>query len=305
MENKQPTSQQSQTCEKKLGEYFDEERNVLSRTAWIADLLLGTYLAMNRPSPGPATLATMAEDLACELSDEQLHWGLSRLRKEREWVSVKAIIDLSGATTSDGRPEVETAWAMCPRSEDSSVVWTSEMSDAFGACRPLLNTGDEIGARMVFKEQYTQLLTLSRANHSPVRWTISLGWDATDRVRALLEAIEKKRIAPSHAFSLLGTVQQEQLLSQLPESECRLLRGVENPNTKLLNGFQKTLLDLSDKMEMPKPAPMVERREYTAEEWQELRRIHKAKAEALMKQRAHPAGQHEETEKTSEPDQGA
>src|ERR1035441_4547510 len=186
------------------------------RQKWIIDQLLATYAAMSKSSPAPGVLATMAQDVSTELSDEQLLRGLSRLRKEREWVSVKAIIELSGVGREDGRPEMEAAWAMCPKNEETSVVWTEEMAEAFGLCRPLLNSGDVIGARMVFKEQYPQIVSRARVEHRPVRWIASLGWDVNDRVRALSEAIQKKRIESGYAFGLLGVAQQDELLLQLP-----------------------------------------------------------------------------------------
>jgi hypothetical protein len=204
----------------------------------------------------------MAQDVSTELSDEQLLRGLSRLRKEREWVSVKAIIELSGAGQEDGRPEVEAAWAMCPKNEETSIVWTEEMAEAFGLCRPLLNDGNEIGARMVFKEQYPQIVSRARVEHKPVRWIPSLGWDANDRLRALSEAIEKKRITEAHAFSMLGFTQREELLAQLPAASRKMLIGESGPvDTKFLNGLQKTVLALTESKLMPAPEPVPERTE--------------------------------------------
>jgi hypothetical protein len=206
----------------------------------------------------------MAQDLASELSDDQLLRGLARLRKEREWVSIKAIIELSGATEEDGRPGVEAAWAMCPKTEEASVVWTEEMMEAFGLCRPLLMSGDEIGARMVFKENYPAFVSRNRVSHIPVRWTVSLGWDQSDRVRALSEAIQKKRIPAKQALELLGGEQREELLLQLPVPERKLLTGEAEPNIAMLTGMQKTLLTLKEQVKMPEPLPI--RKEPSEEE---------------------------------------
>ena len=201
----------------------------------------------------------MAQDLAAELSDEQLLRGLARLRKEREWVSVKAIIELSGAARDDGRPEVEAAWAMCPKSEEVSVVWTTEMAEAFGLCRSLLTSGDEIGARMVFKEQYPQIVSKARLNHVPPQWIVSLGWDATLRVPALAEAVAKKRITADHALELLGGEQRDQLLQALPAPQRKMLTGNVKPNPAKLTGFQKTMATLSEHVTMPEaPKPRFE-----------------------------------------------
>jgi hypothetical protein len=78
---------------------------------------------------------------------------------------------------------------------------------------------------MVFKEQYPNLVSAARGAHRPVSWIVCLGWDVNDRVRALSEAIDKKRIKLDHAFDLLGPVQQDELLRALPAPERKLLSG--------------------------------------------------------------------------------
>jgi hypothetical protein len=204
--------------------YFNERKEPQSRNQWIRDLLLKTYWAMDKPIPDDPVLVMMVKDVS-ELTDEQLGRGLTRLRKEREWVTVKAILELSGAAEEDGRPGVEVAWAMCPKTEEQSVVWTDEMAQAFGLARKLLGDGDEIGARMTFKEQYSSLVSAARAARIPVRWTPCLGWDVNGRVAPLSEAVEKKRISAEHAFRLLGLEGRAELLRTLPAPERKLLTG--------------------------------------------------------------------------------
>lgn len=221
--NKSTVSEQTGSASTR---YLDHSGKLLTRQQWIGDELLKTYLAMDKPRPAMEVMAIMASDLAEELSDEQIAQGLSRLRKEREWVSVKAIIELSGRSIDDdGRPSVEIAWAMCPRSEEVSVVWTSEMAEAFEFSRKVLMDGDEVAARMVFKEQYQQVVARARASRAPVRWEPSLGWDQADRVRALFEAIAKGRIEAKRALGLLGPAQQQELMQQLPAATQKLLTG--------------------------------------------------------------------------------
>ena len=88
------------------------------------------------------------------------------------------------APDDDGRPNVELAWAMCPKQEEKSIVWTDEMAEAFGDARMLIQD-DMIGARMVFKEQYPILVAKAREMNKPPRWWASLGWDKADRVREI------------------------------------------------------------------------------------------------------------------------
>lgn len=106
-------------------------------------------------------------------------------------------------TQLSGRPGVEEAWAMIPHDEESSVVWTEEMREAFNVARPKLLEGDPIAARMTFKEVYPKLVATAREKGSPVRWEPSLGLDRTTHAPTLLEAVRKGRISQSHAQSLL------------------------------------------------------------------------------------------------------
>lgn len=227
----------------------------LNRQQWIADELLKTYLAMDKPRPAVEVQALMVRDLSEELSDEQIVRGLSRLRKEREWVSVKAIIELSGKTEGDdGRPSTEIAWAMCPRTEEQSVVWTDEMAEAFEFCRKMLFEGDDIAARMVFKEQYPVAVIRARQRLIPVRWRPSLGWDQADRVRALSEAVTKGRIQATEVYGLLGPTQQDELRQQLPSPERKLLTGESKPIRGQLTVLQQVCSDLREQMpKIPEP----------------------------------------------------
>jgi hypothetical protein len=189
---------------------------------------------MSKPEPPPGVVATMVEDLASELTDEQLLKGLQRLRKEREWISVKAIIELAAPAEDDGRPGVESAWAMCPVNDLASVVWTTEMAESFGLCRDMLVTGDTIAARMV-----------------------SLGWDVNGRIQVLADGVQQKRIEAKFAMSLLAPGQQDELIKALPASTRMLLIG-GSPNDKLkhLSGLQKTIHALVESKAISAPDPI-------------------------------------------------
>jgi hypothetical protein len=103
------------------------------------------------------------------------------------------------ALANDGRPGSEEAWAMVPIGEDQTVVWTTEMAEAYGACSQLLATGDRIGARMAFKEAYERLVDQAkRAGRRPV-WQASLGSDADKRKRELTAAVDAGKLTAEAA----------------------------------------------------------------------------------------------------------
>jgi len=140
----------------------------------------------------------MADDLAV-FDDNAVVLAIARCRKElRTFPTVADII----SRIDDGRPGSEEAWAMVPKDESSSIVWTQEMRGAFGVARPLIGQ-DDVAARMAFLETYRKLCAEARSAGSPARWETSLGHDPAGRVHALTVAVEKGRITQEHAASLL------------------------------------------------------------------------------------------------------
>jgi hypothetical protein len=117
----------------------------------------------------------------------------------RELRSFPTVADII-ARVDDGRPGVEEAWALLPRSEDDSVVWTDEMAEAYGVSRCL---SDPVAARMAFREKYLALVTEARRNRRQARWTPSLGHDKKGQETALKEAVDRGRISAPQAAALL------------------------------------------------------------------------------------------------------
>jgi hypothetical protein len=221
---------------------------------WLLEQLTILAEAMGE-SLTPSRLEIYLTDLA-DLSREQLEMACWRARRElRFFPKIAELREFAGALSSavDDRPDPELAWAMCPQGEEKSVVWTDEMAEAFGLARPLLSSGDAIAARMVFKEQYPRLLAKVRARGEPVRWTASLGWDPKDRMRALADAMEKKRITVEHALTLISPMQRDELMASLPATERKLLAGEVKPCPKQLNGLQAILLKVTENKLMTIP----------------------------------------------------
>lgn len=130
----------------------------------------------------------------------------------------------------DGRPGVEEAWNMIPKNEDETVVWTSEISEAYGACYSLLNDGDTIGARMAFKEKYEAILSDSRASGKPVSWSASLGSPA-GRECVLKSAVESGKLSYRAAVAMLT---ERRFSGDAPKV---LERGPDAKLAKILNGI--------------------------------------------------------------------
>lgn len=114
------------------------------------------------------------------------------------------IEQIQRAAKDDGRPGPEEAWAisLAARDEAETVVWTQECAQAWGACKPVMELGDEVGARMAFREAYTRMVTAARARNEPADWSVSEGFDKDLRRIAVSTAVEAGRIAPGRFVAL-------------------------------------------------------------------------------------------------------
>lgn len=81
----------------------------------------------------------------------------------------------------------EEAWAIAVKAcdERETVMLTDQIAEAWGICKPIMDLGDEVGARMAFKEAYQRL---SANAAGPVKWWPSIGSDPHKRDAALSEA---------------------------------------------------------------------------------------------------------------------
>jgi len=104
---------------------------------------------------------------------------------------------------ADGRPAPDEAWAMVPKNEEDSAVWTEEMRLAAGAAWPLIVAGDLIAARKAFLDVYEREVRLARQARRPVQWSPTLGYDPTGRTVALMDAAERGRLDPEDVRRLL------------------------------------------------------------------------------------------------------
>lgn len=113
------------------------------------------------------------------------------------------ILEILDRIKPDGRPGADEAWAMIPRDEYTSAVMTTEMAEALGIAQPLLDEGDQVAARMAFKEAYTRLVDEAKRNGKAPAWFPSLGHDPRGRESVLTEAVRLGRLPASQVSELL------------------------------------------------------------------------------------------------------
>jgi hypothetical protein len=198
---------------------------------WIADQVAALGLAMG-DDPSTERLLVYAEDL-CDIPEGRLARAFLRARREYEYLRlppVAFIRRMAGVDApSDGRPGPEEAWARMPkgeRMEEDSIVWCEEERTAYGACRSLLSDGDQIGARMAFKERYEKELAEARRHGRPAQWTVSLGYDIEHRLVTLATAVKEGRMRLESALDFVPGERQNDFAQMLPPAEAKgLLMG--------------------------------------------------------------------------------
>lgn len=112
----------------------------------------------------------------------------------------------TAAAANDGHPGADEAWGLLVRlihDERETGVLTEEMRAGWQACQPILDLGDEVGARMCFLDVYRRRTQEARQNGFKAHWTVTLGADPTLRIQRLQEAVAARRISVDHAHSLL------------------------------------------------------------------------------------------------------
>lgn len=151
------------------------------------------------------------------------------------------IAQIAGFADADGRPGPEEAWAMSvlARDESETVVWTAEMAAAWGISLSVLDLGDDVGARMAFKEAYARLVDEARRCRTPVSWSASLGHDASRRSLAVGSAVALGRLPASD-------------LDALPAPRGMLL--LESEQSGIPEHIQEKMRELRELLTVPRPA---------------------------------------------------
>lgn len=141
-------------------------------------------------------------------------------------VPADVIAQITGMASADGRPGPEEAWAIAVSGADeaATIVWTPEISAAWGMARVVMQGGDEVGARMTFREVYNRLVEEARHRGEATSWTVSLGHDAKQRERAIEHAQTLGRLPPP------SPTEQPELLEGPDAEAAGFGKVLGNPN---------------------------------------------------------------------------
>jgi hypothetical protein len=101
------------------------------------------------------------------------------------------------------RLSADEAWAMMPRDESETLVWTEEMAAAYDIAYGLIMEGDRIAARMAFKAAYERFCEEAGRVARPVRWKVSIGYDKAKIEPVLQKAVQMNLITHHQAAAYL------------------------------------------------------------------------------------------------------
>ena len=186
-------------------------------TAWLIEEL-GATMELSGQQIRPAALALLASDLS-HIEKPLLRMALARIRAEHKGAILTGTV-LQYVDHAMGRllPAEAYALALSSSDEQSTVVWTNEIAEAWAVAAPLLRAGDKFGARQAFIESYARITGEARAIRRLPNVQVSLGHDQEGRVRALQEAVAAGRL-PGGLDALTADVRNQ---LQLPAPRAAL-----------------------------------------------------------------------------------
>jgi hypothetical protein len=171
-------------------------------------VLSRTFRTLRQPVPEPEILNVWWTKLEPHPL-EAVAQAFSKHLDVSEFAPTPAAILKHLPKESDGHPDANEAWAISLRGRDEreTVVWTQECAQAFGVASPVLEEGDETGARMAFKAAYERLVEKARGEGRKAQWIKSLGHDPDLREAALVDAVRAGRLQIEEVRPLVPALQ--------------------------------------------------------------------------------------------------
>lgn len=124
------------------------------------------------------------------LSEVEITRGLNTMRTKTFVPSLPEFRSWCRPENNEGWLSPDQAWAIAVESldEEKTVVWTQEISQAFGFVKALLDMNDKFSAARAFKERYASLVEQAKAQGSKPQMYASLGHNPELREIAIAEA---------------------------------------------------------------------------------------------------------------------
>lgn len=215
----------------------------------------------------PNAAALLADDLSAYPRDV-LAKALSRVRTEHTGkLTPKAVLDRIDEVM--GRPGANEAWAMALNALDewNTVVWTVEMSDAWGVARDMAAEGDLVGARMAFIGAYERLVRTAREERRLPEVMVSFGWNRELQAPAIEKAVQLGYLSAEKAAEHLPT------LSFTPAfNPVALLAGKVEPTADASESVRARLAQLREDLATAPERRLLAREQQQRSEAEDLQR---------------------------------
>lgn len=175
----------------------------------LTDLLTDAYMVKGRSANGVTVDMVRAwirtlPDVPIEHVERALHYHARDAEKPHPPTPAE-VLQIIREHTGGVWPAADEAWAVAVRAmdEDATVVWFEEMAEAWGAAQAVMLNGDEVGARMAFRDTYRRLVRQAQEQgRKPKAWA-SLGQDKGQRETAIQEAVSKGLLTAERAQAYL------------------------------------------------------------------------------------------------------
>lgn len=223
-----------------------------------ADVWTGAWEAVGRNLTPRAVLASFEALAEYEFADIRravmIH---AKGAGGKQPVTASDIVSILGA--ADGHPGAEEAWGIVSTimgNEDDTAIITDPMREAWAACSSIFDLGDEIGARMAFREAYNRHVNLARQQGQPVRWQVVQGQDRYLRETRIRAAIQVGRLQERDAAQYGVALPAPGAGEALKRLEGRVMQAVEaqQESAEQLEKVRANLRAIRQMLEAPAPA---------------------------------------------------
>lgn len=157
------------------------------------------------------------------------------------------------------RVVADEAWAMMPRSENETVVWTEEMAGAYAVAYDLIVEGDRIAARMAFKCAYERLCNEASLIQKPVSWKVCVGHDKNLVEPVLKNAVLAGRITQKHADKHLPAPQDAGVIAGLLTGKVTEMPGNDQNLRSRWRELGQAMKDGQQRLEEAKKQAVLDR----------------------------------------------
>jgi hypothetical protein len=160
------------------------------------------------------------------LDEFEITRGLNTMRTKTFVPSLPEFRSWCRPENTEGWLSPDQAWAIAVESldEEKTVVWTQEISQAFGFVKALLDMNDKFSAARAFKERYAALVEQAKAQGGKPKMYASLGHNPELRQIAIAEATQAGLLTmtPKENHALVGYITESK--KPIPDASGHLAK---------------------------------------------------------------------------------